>query len=237
MFHLKAAVARGLAAILLLAGASAGQNATVSGVTLLEQGGEVVVSYDLEAQGEVPVVLMGSEDGGRIFDLLMERATGDVGTRVAPGKGRKIQWSAEKEFPGRVHATELVLKVVAGAQAAEILRATGGPQPAQTDTDYAEDVLAEQERVRGFLEQRREELLDLAQEEKRVRTEIERLDSAAFPDERRPEDRARWEERRAKDRDSAYRRLNELQRLQDVTQSKIRQLEKDLKDLADDRKR
>lgn len=238
MPRLTTVAARVLVAACLLGGATA-RAATVSHVILLEQGAEVVVTYDLEAEGPVPVVLMASTDGGRTFDLRLEHATGDAGDRVAPGVGRQIRWSVLRDFPSGTQAMDLVLDVVAGPRAAEILRAAAAAPPAagRSDTEYAADVQEEQERLRLFQEQRKEELADLAQEEKRIRLEIDRLDRDAYPTDRRPEDQRRWEERRTKDRDAAYRRLTEVLRLQDVTQGKIRQIERDLRDLTTERHR
>jgi hypothetical protein len=72
---------------------------TVKNLRAYLKNGIVVVHYDLEATGPVPVMLLGSDDDGRTYRLNIHAVRGHVGEEVAPGVDREIIWEVKDDYP------------------------------------------------------------------------------------------------------------------------------------------
>ena len=72
------------------------------------------IVYDLEdTDGDLMTVsLQVSSDGGSSFDIEARTLTGDVGERIAGGKGKKIIWQVAVDIPD-LYGTNFVFEVVA----------------------------------------------------------------------------------------------------------------------------
>jgi len=86
----------------------------VTNVVAKQVGQQVEIVYDLEdADGDLMTVsLQVSSDGGSSFDIEARTLTGDVGERIAGGKGKKIAWQVALDIPD-LYGTNFVFEVVA----------------------------------------------------------------------------------------------------------------------------
>lgn len=100
-----------VSALLLGVPALAGEPA-VKNLSFAQDSDRVVVHYDLEAHGPVPVRLVGSIDGGRTYALPVCAVTGDTGAAVAPGRGRTIEWAFRADHPQGLDQLDVTLDVV-----------------------------------------------------------------------------------------------------------------------------
>jgi hypothetical protein len=62
-------------------------------------GNRLLVTFDLHARDAVPIWLIASPDGGKTWELRVLALKGDVGHRVAPGKGKRIEWNTFFDYP------------------------------------------------------------------------------------------------------------------------------------------
>ena len=74
----------------------------VTGVRAEQQGKDLVVSYDLEADGPVEVELFVSTDQGKNWQGPLSNCSGDVGKNVQAGTSKRIRWTVleERELVG-----------------------------------------------------------------------------------------------------------------------------------------
>ena len=86
----------------------------VTNVVARQIGQQVEIVYDLEdADGDLMTVsLQVSSDGGSNFDIEARTLTGDVGERIAGGKGKKILWQVAEDLPD-LYGTNFVFEVIA----------------------------------------------------------------------------------------------------------------------------
>jgi uncharacterized protein (TIGR02145 family) len=89
-----------LLALLCIAGHIHGQR--VTNVTAEQQGQELLIHYQLEADGPVEVQLYLSTDRGSRWEGPLKSCTGDVGSNIAPGMDKRIRWNVlqDRELVG-----------------------------------------------------------------------------------------------------------------------------------------
>ena len=75
----------------------------------------IEINYDLDAPTNdvPPVTLEASTVGGLSWNLRLSSVSGDLGSNVVPGVGRRIVWDAGADWPGTV-ATQMAMRVSAG---------------------------------------------------------------------------------------------------------------------------
>jgi len=74
-----------------------------------QEGNRAVLTYDLVADGPVPVTA--SDDGGKTWNVKLGHLTGDVGEAVAPGRGKSITWDALRDYPRDISIGALVFEL------------------------------------------------------------------------------------------------------------------------------
>ena len=76
--------------------------------------GLVAITYDLVQPEEKPCLVWVelSKDGGGTYPFVASTLSGDHGFDVVPGTGKRIEWRADREFPGE-DITSAKLRVVA----------------------------------------------------------------------------------------------------------------------------
>ena len=84
----------------------------VTNVTAEQQGQELLIHYQLEAEGPVEVLLYLSTDRGSQWEGPLKSCTGDVGPNVAPGTDKRIRWEVlkDRELVGDGIAFKVVAK-------------------------------------------------------------------------------------------------------------------------------
>jgi uncharacterized protein (TIGR02145 family) len=84
----------------------------VTNVTAEQQGQELLIHYQLEADGPVEVLLYLSTDRGSRWEGPLKSCTGDVGPNVAPGTDKRIRWEVlkDRELVGDGIAFKVVAK-------------------------------------------------------------------------------------------------------------------------------
>ena len=85
----------------------------VTNVVAQQVGQQVEISYDLiDRDGDLMTVsLRVSSDGGSNFDLAVISVEGEIGERIASGKGKTIIWHVEQDIPD-FYSTNVVFEVV-----------------------------------------------------------------------------------------------------------------------------
>lgn len=64
----------------------------VSEIAITSNSENVIINYDLDADGQCQVVLVASDDAGATFRIYPTNLTGDVGNYVSPGDSKQITW-------------------------------------------------------------------------------------------------------------------------------------------------
>jgi formylglycine-generating enzyme required for sulfatase activity len=85
-----------IASFLLALGKLSAQS--VSSVELSQEGKTLVIEYLLQATTPQEILLYFSTDGGKTFSEPLQKVSGDVGKRVAPGQ-KRIVWNVLEEVP------------------------------------------------------------------------------------------------------------------------------------------
>ncbi len=112
-----------------LPGESRASGGRVANLKVYQEGRDVVLTYDLEAEDpskKEEVIFEVSTDGGTTWKS-PKGAWGDAGKGVRPGRGKKIRWSVLEEFP-RGFDEDVRFRVVTRSEL------EGGPGPARTFT-------------------------------------------------------------------------------------------------------
>jgi hypothetical protein len=87
--------------------------AEVQNLAMAEEGKSVIFTFDLQASDPVCVKLIGSLDGGATYGMTFKYAIGDLGKGVNPGTGKRIVWSADKDYPKGLTGDNILVDVVA----------------------------------------------------------------------------------------------------------------------------
>lgn len=84
----------------------------VTNVTAEQQGQELLIHYNLEADGPVEVHLYLSTDRGRRWEGPLKSCTGDIGPNVTPSMDKRIHWNVlqDRELVGDGIAFKVVAK-------------------------------------------------------------------------------------------------------------------------------
>ncbi len=81
-----------LALIILAVSCLFSASPVVSNIIVTPETGQVVISYDLVADGQCQVMVLVSADGGTTYDIYPSALTGHYGDNVLPGIGNEIIW-------------------------------------------------------------------------------------------------------------------------------------------------
>ena len=70
----------------------------IANIRVEQIGSQVIIRYDLEGSAkEYEIRVLGSSDGGKIFDLPLKTISGDVGEGIKPGRDKKVVWEALRD--------------------------------------------------------------------------------------------------------------------------------------------
>lgn len=87
----------------------------VQNVNMFDEDNLITFTFDLAAEGPVCVRLIGSLDGGATYGMQFVSVSGDAGTRIAPGKGKRIVWDSERDYPAGFGDANVIVDVIAEA--------------------------------------------------------------------------------------------------------------------------
>lgn len=73
----------------------------------------VYMTFDLVADAPACVKVVGSLDKGANFDMTFRGASGDVGSEIAPGTGKKIAWQSTVDYPSGFSEVDVLIDVIA----------------------------------------------------------------------------------------------------------------------------
>jgi len=83
----------------------------ITNVKYVQQGNEVLITYDLQAQGQFDVSVHYSTDGGKTFQGPVRYISGDIQS-IPSGVNKKINWKAGNELGG-ISSKTFQLKIIA----------------------------------------------------------------------------------------------------------------------------
>lgn len=84
--------------------------ALLENVEARQEGAAVVIAYDVQSENPVRVTVRGAENGA---ELKLSALEGDVGARIAPGRGHRIRWNFLRDYPKGLWAKGVVFSVEA----------------------------------------------------------------------------------------------------------------------------
>jgi hypothetical protein len=90
----------------------------VTNIQLQESRKDVHVTYDLACGAPARVDLVGSLDGGKTFVMKIVAVSGDVGSAVSGGTGKRVVWRMHEDYPAGLDDKDVVLEVRAVSAAA-----------------------------------------------------------------------------------------------------------------------
>jgi hypothetical protein len=83
---------------------------SVQNVDFTVQDTKVHISYALVGEGEYTVTLHLSQEGRRTFTYRPRSVSGDVGSEIRPGRGKKIVWDAQNDM-GQLEGKGFVFEI------------------------------------------------------------------------------------------------------------------------------
>lgn len=101
--------------LLLLFATVCSQAQKITNFKSIAEGDFINISYNLSGAEDqkFKVSLFASVDGGENYNIEVTSATGDIGSKVEAGKGKKIKWEAAKEVSIKLSEVKVTLRAEA----------------------------------------------------------------------------------------------------------------------------
>jgi hypothetical protein len=202
----------------------------ITNVAITKAGEKYIITYDLESGVPGFVDLLGSSDGGKTFDILMEHVTGDVGRRIPPGRNFRIVWDAGRDLTDGLEGQDIVVYPAFSFRKREYQEQTE-IEAVQSKVEYQEALRREREAYAQWIIDNEDRLQELVRERTLLQDRLSGLQmqtplllrsAASDKSERKRAERA--EKNRAREIESLQDDLLDLDKDIDALRNKIRQL-------------